>query len=207
LEAAIAVRGMGGEVEDRVVVEGADRPMSAEALGSGRAEIVIDDAERVEIEVEVDRPGYLVLADTYDPGWRATLDGRPAPICAANLAFRAVYVAEAGRHRVVFRYEPVFWAEGLALSCAGLVLCSFVMIFGRWGFASAPERGENGWRGAWFGWLVAGSAVLVFASAIELGGNGVKVHGRWRTGWHAFTWGAAIEAIKPPRPAFGARGG
>ena len=43
----------------------------------GTARIVEDLPERVEVEADLAAPGYLVLADTFDPGWSATVDGRP----------------------------------------------------------------------------------------------------------------------------------
>jgi uncharacterized membrane protein YfhO len=56
----------------------------------------------------VDAPadGYLVLNDPYHPWWRASVDGRDAPILRANVLFRAVPVP-AGRHRVEFAFEPL----------------------------------------------------------------------------------------------------
>jgi uncharacterized membrane protein YfhO len=56
-----------------------------------------------------------VVADTYDPGWKATVDGRDAPLLRANLAFRAVPV-DAGRHTVEMRYRPAAVVIGLAIS-------------------------------------------------------------------------------------------
>src|SRR5205085_9272611 len=46
-------------------------------------------------------PAYLVLADTFVPGWTAMLDGRPAPILPAYLSFRAVYVPRRSEERRV----------------------------------------------------------------------------------------------------------
>ena len=57
------------------------------------AEITRDEPERVEVATESPGPAYLVLSDTFDPGWSATLDGRPVPIRPAYLAFRAVGVS------------------------------------------------------------------------------------------------------------------
>jgi uncharacterized membrane protein YfhO len=73
--------------------------------------------------------GYVVLADTIYPGWRATVDGDPAPIFAANGLFRAVFVRD-GSHRVRFEYRPRSLRHGAALTlvtaalAAGLVLVS-----------------------------------------------------------------------------------
>jgi hypothetical protein len=69
------------------------------------ARIVEYTASRVTIEAELDAPGYLVLTDVFYPGWDAIVDGRPAPLVSANMAFRAVAL-EPGRHAVEFRYMP-----------------------------------------------------------------------------------------------------
>jgi hypothetical protein len=76
---------------------------------------------RVELRVAARAAGYLVLDDTYYPGWTATMDGRPATIRPANVAFRALAVAP-GRHVVRFSYAPGWlgFAKGLVL--AGLAV-------------------------------------------------------------------------------------
>ncbi|MBL7063242.1 MAG: YfhO family protein [Anaerolineae bacterium] len=76
--------------------------------------------EHVEIEVDAEAPGYLVLTDSWYPGWEATVDGEPVPIYQADLLFRAVAV-DAGRHRVVFVFRPVSLLIGAGVSLAGLV--------------------------------------------------------------------------------------
>ena len=57
--------------------------------------IQIDEPLRVELAATMKGDGYVVLADTNYPGWRATVDGIPAPIFAANGLFRAVFVRAA----------------------------------------------------------------------------------------------------------------
>ena len=71
--------------------------------------------ERVEIEIEPERAAWLVLTDTFYPGWRATVDGSPVPILRANGLFRAIRV-EAHDQHVVFQYRPASWRAGLAVS-------------------------------------------------------------------------------------------
>ena len=71
----------------------------------------------VRIEVALDRDGYLVLSDTYYPGWRAYIDGEEREILRANYAFRAVPL-ESGQHTVLFKYEPLSFKMGLAISLA-----------------------------------------------------------------------------------------
>ena len=105
-------------IRDRLIVEDPDRPLPEDAVAEGTARIVVDQPERVEVEVDARTPAYLVLADTFDPGWSATLDGRPAPIRPAFAAFRAVFV-EPGPHRVVFTYEPAGFRVGLVVTVAG----------------------------------------------------------------------------------------
>jgi uncharacterized membrane protein YfhO len=60
----------------------------------------------VVVRVDTDADGYLRLADPYDPGWRATIDGEPTAVFAADHYLRAVYVP-AGRHEVVFTFDAL----------------------------------------------------------------------------------------------------
>jgi hypothetical protein len=87
---------------------------------AGSARIVAERADRVRIEADLGRDGFVVLADGYDPGWRAGVDGRDVPLLRANYAFRAVAVP-AGRHVVELLYRPRAVLLGLALSAVSLV--------------------------------------------------------------------------------------
>jgi len=61
-----------------------------------------------------------VLVDAHDPGWRATIDGAPAAVQRANVAFRAVAVP-AGRHTIEYLYRPRSITVGLAVSGIALL--------------------------------------------------------------------------------------
>lgn len=95
--------------------------------GPGRASTpigpaTIEDESYVGVTVKCDGPGTLTLRDRNMPGWKASVDGRPAPI--KDGLWREVELS-AGRHTVAFRYEPrgiSLWPESLALGIA-LLLC------------------------------------------------------------------------------------
>jgi hypothetical protein len=82
----------------------------------------------VKVEVALERDGYLVLSDTYYPGWRAYVDGEEEEILVANYAFRAVPL-ESGQHTVLFKYDPLSFKMGLAISLAawGVIILGLVV--------------------------------------------------------------------------------
>ena len=86
------------------------------------------DAERVVVRVHAPQPGITVLADTFAPGWKATLDGTPCSISRANGLFRGV-ATPAGEHIIVFEYRPLPVIVGLIVSLTAvglLTLCGVV---------------------------------------------------------------------------------
>jgi hypothetical protein len=96
-------------------------PHAAPPGFSGDARVLEMRPDRLVVETEANASSHLVFVDAYDPGWHATLDGSPAPVLRANLAFRAVSVP-AGRHRVEMRYLPRSVEIGLGLSALSVVL-------------------------------------------------------------------------------------
>ena len=83
--------------------------------------------DRVRLEAELQQSGHLVLADTYDPGWKATVDGRRADVLRANGAFRAVHL-DAGRHVVEMVYRPASVLAGALVSAVAVLLGGAVVV-------------------------------------------------------------------------------
>jgi hypothetical protein len=100
-------------------------PLAGE--GNARAEIVQYAPEEIVVDVTSDAPGYLLLTDTFYPGWRASVDGVQAEIVRADVAFRALRL-EPGAHRVEFRYQPtsVRWGAWISAGALLLLLCGLV---------------------------------------------------------------------------------
>lgn len=124
-----------------VVLEASGAPSAALPGGmpspAGQARIALYEPQRVEVEVMAERPGVLVLADAYYPGWEAELDGEPAHIHPADLAFRGV-VVPAGTHRVVFRYRPASVSAALILAGISAAALAAALRSRAWTASVAP---------------------------------------------------------------------
>ncbi len=104
------------QLHSRPVLEGVPPPAQAAAPSRpGVARFLADSDEHVSLLVDAGRPGYVVLDDSYYPGWKASVDGHPARIIAANENFRAVAVTP-GVHTIDFRYRPGSFRVGALIS-------------------------------------------------------------------------------------------
>ncbi|MCM2255631.1 MAG: YfhO family protein [Vicinamibacteria bacterium] len=92
---------------------------------------------RLELSAELSHDGFVVLSEAWDPGWRAEVDGKPAPVLRANVAFRAVPVP-AGRHHVRLEYRPGAWAAATALTLFGLLALAGLAVAGGLGAEERP---------------------------------------------------------------------
>ncbi|HMB04827.1 MAG TPA: YfhO family protein [Isosphaeraceae bacterium] len=193
--AIAALDRLGPARRDRLVIEDPDRPLPERAEASGTAIITREGPERVEVVVEAGTDAYLILADTFDPGWSATLDGRSAPIRPAWVAFRAVYVPR-GRHGVVFRYRPSGLDLGLAVSGFGLLPAIVLLAWPRRGIPLAPEHDRLTWPRRWPLALLAILVLIVLTSSATVETGHLVPHPRWAGSFHRFTWGAGIEAMR-----------
>jgi hypothetical protein len=90
--------------------------------------------QRVELVAQLDRPGLVILADTDYPGWTLTIDGQPASIYRTNRMMRGAAV-KAGRHILVYTYDPPSFRIGAALSIAGLLTLTVLVPRAAW-----PQR-------------------------------------------------------------------
>ncbi len=81
----------------------------------GSAVITAHEPCRVAIRASAPAGGFLVLGDVNYPGWRATVDGRPTKVYQTDYVVRGVVVPP-GEHVVEFRFRPLSFYLGLALS-------------------------------------------------------------------------------------------
>jgi hypothetical protein len=81
----------------------------------------------LEIDVESEAAGLLVVSDTYWPGWVATVNGKEAQIHKVNRAVRGIRVP-AGRSDVRMSYRPASVRIGIAISLTTLVLLGILLV-------------------------------------------------------------------------------
>jgi len=97
----------------------------AESLQPQAARVIDLSSDSVRIDVPDGPGGVLVLTDLYHRGWRARVDGVPAPVYLANFLFRGVVVPP-GPHVVEMTFDPLSLRIGLAVSVATLTFAAVV---------------------------------------------------------------------------------
>ena len=114
------------DLSRRVLV---DEKVSSETstASGGEAKILHYANTDVVIEAALAGSGILVLTDSYYPGWRVLVDGRESKILRANHFFRGVQLS-AGTHTVEFRYEPLSFEIGLAISLFSLLILTVISL-------------------------------------------------------------------------------
>ncbi|HKI20692.1 MAG TPA: YfhO family protein, partial [Isosphaeraceae bacterium] len=190
---------LGPDLRNYLVVEDPTHPLPTASAVLGTAQIVEEIPDRVVVEADAATPAYLVLSDTFDPGWSATVDGQPAPIRPAYVAFRAVYLSE-GKHTIVFTYRPAGFVLGLGLSGCGILLGLFLWFLPARPVVLAPDHARLNWPPRWRTWWFVVLGVIVLLSVVGIGPGGRPVlQSRWAGSVHHFTWGSGIEAIPANR--------
>lgn len=96
--------------------------------GTGSARVSAYLADAVEVHTSASADAWLVLSDTYYPGWSATVDGQPTPLLRGDVLFRVVPIP-AGDHIVTFQFDPTSIKLGLAISAGTLLLVLGGLLF------------------------------------------------------------------------------
>jgi len=100
--------------------EGQGFVSSGDVQGSAR---IIKDTSQQEltIEVQTEAPGYLILADTFYPGWKVWVNGIEKEVIRVNGWMRAVSVPT-GMSTVRFLYQSITFLWGLGIALIGILV-------------------------------------------------------------------------------------
>ena len=86
--------------------------------------------QSVDAEVSAAEPSLVVVAQTYYHNWHAEIDGQPARLLRANVAFQAVQIP-AGRHQIHLFYQDRAFEIGAAISLCMWVNCAISLVLMR----------------------------------------------------------------------------
>jgi len=87
----------------------------------GRVASIEYSSNKVVLETEQTGNGFLVLLDSWFPGWEVKVDGAPGRILKANHFYRAVQLGS-GRHTLEFEFFPLGFQTGIWISTLTLLL-------------------------------------------------------------------------------------
>lgn len=89
-----------------------------------KVKIVKYSPQEVVIYTDLANPGFLVLSDTYYPGWSVFVNGKEDKIYRVNYLLRGVYL-QPGKHKIRFIYNPKNFKFGILASYV-IILLIFV---------------------------------------------------------------------------------
>jgi hypothetical protein len=95
--------------------------------GQGTAMVTAYSANGVRVHTSASADAWLVLSDTYYPGWVAYIDGQPTTVLRGDVLFRVVPVP-GGEHDVEFRFEPTSVRVGLLITLVSSALVVLALI-------------------------------------------------------------------------------
>jgi hypothetical protein len=104
------------------------------------ASFLQDQASEKVLAVESERPGFLVLNDTFYPGWQAEVDGVEVPIYRANITNKAIQIP-AGAHRVAFHFRSkiVRLGFGVTMSAVAMIMAAGIFLWMKRSTPTAPR--------------------------------------------------------------------
>ena len=98
------------------------------SAGQGRVLRAVEAPNAIDLDVEAGRDALLNISVTRHKYWKGILDGTPARILPANIAFQSMQIPR-GRHHVALRYRnPLIIIFGFLslFSVAALLAAHFV---------------------------------------------------------------------------------
>jgi hypothetical protein len=117
-----------------------ESPLDLPGPCQGSAQIVDEVSNRIDVSLDMETAGLVVLADRWDQGWQAYLDDEPVPILRTNHALRGV-VVPAGQQTLQWRYEPASLRWGARIAgLAVLIWLGWMVLVG------STARYRVGWE-------------------------------------------------------------
>jgi hypothetical protein len=85
-------------------------------------------SDSLEYSVQTPEHGWLMVSQTYYPGWKVRIDGQDGLLIRANYLFSAVEVP-AGSHIINIYYDPASYKAGWIISTATIIILLAILLF------------------------------------------------------------------------------
>src|SRR5579885_136738 len=118
------------DLRQQTIITGGVAPPLETCAGTDQARLTHRSDNALSAEVQMACRGMVVFSETYYPGWRATVDGRPARIYEAYGVLRGV-VVDGGKHRIEMHYRPATAYLGAVFTFSGLLSVAVATVAGR----------------------------------------------------------------------------
>ncbi|MDD5260121.1 MAG: YfhO family protein [bacterium] len=107
-----------------------------------KGQILSYTGNRVEIQATASQDVWLLLTDTYYPGWQVRINNQPATIQQADYMLRAVRLP-AGENSIIFSFLPSWFWISLLSTLAALLVLSFCALSKVRRFILMSQRAEH----------------------------------------------------------------
>jgi hypothetical protein len=111
---------LSGSTANEAVLEAADQqgpPSETDSLAAGHVDIVRYAPDEIVLDLDHRGAGFLVIANTWSPYWRAEIDGLPARLVRSNYAQYGLKIGAADRRVRLFYDPPYSFLRLLAGTC------------------------------------------------------------------------------------------
>ena len=128
-EIAKRLTGVSFDIRRKIILEKETKVMvnNQNKKDEGKIEWTFYRQGKESIKVSSILPSFLFVAESYYPGWKATVDGQETEIFRADFAFKGVFVPP-GEHVVEFTYDPFSYKLGRAISLISLWLIFILLM-------------------------------------------------------------------------------
>ena len=127
-----AVRRLRGQVRDSACVDDASLASFPGQPSPADVQVRSRTPGSITMAVEGKGPGlsFIAFNQTWDEGWRLTLDGKPASLLRTDVSLSG-FVVPPGSHQSTIVYGDVWLATGAAISIAAALGCLALVLVGR----------------------------------------------------------------------------
>ncbi|HUN22877.1 MAG TPA: glycosyltransferase family 39 protein [Anaerolineales bacterium] len=121
-------------VFETAILEQTPQPSPEPLTGAETVRLTRIRPTQIQVDVQLNSPGVVVVSEMNAPGWVVTANGEPVTELRAYGILRAVALP-AGTHQLVWNYQPMWvWLGG------SISLISVLIALGLWLFRQLPNR-------------------------------------------------------------------